>query len=73
MTVIIHGAGEEHKDRTIILDLSTLTTKAATQREAEASYVAAIVRGHRQCAYELTERASEAWSRETRQEERRGG
>ena len=69
ISVTVHGENDD-RDRTFVLDESSLTSRNATQREADANYLVALVRGHKQRAAELADLAAEQWARRTRQEEK---
>ena len=69
LTIIVHDPDGEN-DRTFSLDDSALTTRKATQLEAESAYLSALVRGFHQKARDLADLGADSWARETRKEER---
>lgn len=71
-TITIHDP-QGSDDRTFVFDESSLTTRRATQSEAEAAYIIALLRGFHQRARELSDLAAESWARDARKEERLGG
>ncbi len=56
--------------REFLFDSTTMTTRNAVQKEAEAAYVTALIRGFGTKARELAGLGAETWAREARAEEK---
>lgn len=69
LTVTIESDEDTH---TYDFNITSLTSRHAAKMEAEGAYCLALLRSIVQKARELSDLSSEAWARETRQEERRG-